>query len=105
MDNNKVQNQKVEVPSTSEMNDKDYLNDILETEKNMSVNMDIALNEASNEFLYKELYLLFEQIRESQRNLFELAFSKGWYVLEKAQMNKINEELNKLNTCFNEITS
>ena len=36
--NNKVQNPKIELDSSIEMNDENYLNDILETEKNMSVN-------------------------------------------------------------------
>lgn len=103
MNNNKVQNTKVEVPSTIEMNDENYLNDILETEKNMSVNMTIALNEASNETLYNELYELFIQIKNAQRDLFELAFRKGWYTLEKAEQTKISEEYNKLSQSLNEL--
>ena len=102
MNNNKVQNTKVEVPSTIEMNDENYLNDILETEKNMSVNMTIALNEASNETLYNELYELFMQIKKAQRDLFELTFRKGWYSLEKAEQTKMSEEYNKLSQSLNE---
>ncbi len=94
--NEKIQNPKTEVPATKEMNDKDYLNAILESEKNMSVNMCIALNEASNEDLFNELYELFEDIKKSQRNLFELAFRKGWYPLEKETPNKISEKYNML---------
>lgn len=103
MNNNKVQNPKTEVPQTSEMNDKDFLNDILETEKNMSVNFTYALNEASNEELFEEIYNMFQNIKQAQRNLFELAFKKGWYSLEKAETNKINEEYNMLSQMFNEI--
>ena len=54
--NNKVQNPKIELDSSIEMNDENYLNDILETEKNMSVNFTYALNEASNETLFNEIY-------------------------------------------------
>lgn len=103
MNNNKVQNPKTEVPQTIEMNDENYLNDILETEKNMSVNMTIALNEASNETLYNELYEMFLQIKNSQRDLYELAFRKGWYSLEKADQTKINEEYNTLTQSLNEL--
>lgn len=103
MNNNKVQNPKTEVPSDSQMNDKDFLNDMLETEKNMSVNFTYALNEASNEELFEEIYGMFERIKESQRNLFELAFKKGWYSLEKAEETKINEEYNMLSGMFNEL--
>ena len=90
--NNKIQNPKIELDSSIEMNDENYLNDILETEKNMSVNFTYALNEASNETLFNEIYEIFKQIKEAQRNLFELSFRKGFYTLEKAETNKINEE-------------
>ena len=53
--NNKIQNPKIELDSSIEMNDENYLNDILETEKNMSVNFTYALNEASNETLFNEI--------------------------------------------------
>lgn len=101
--NNKVQNPKIELDSSIEMNDENYLNDILETEKNMSVNFTYALNEASNETLFNEIYEMFKQIKEAQRNLFELSFRKGFYALEKAETNKINEEYNTLLNKFNEI--
>lgn len=101
--NNKVQNPKTEVPANSNMNDRDFLNDILESEKNMSVNYTYALNEASNEELFKRIYDMFIHIKEEQRNLFELSFKKGWYTLEKAEENKINEEINTLSNMFNEI--
>lgn len=101
--NNKVQNPKTEVPANSDMNDRDFLNDILESEKNMSVNYTYALNEASNEELFKRIYDMFIHIKETQRNLFELSFKKGWYTLEKAEENKISEEINTLSNMFNEI--
>ena len=101
--NNKVQNPKIELDSSIEMNDENYLNDILETEKNMSVNFTYALNEASNETLFNEIYEMFKQIKEAQRNLFELSFRKGFYTLEKAETNKINDEYNTLLNKFNEI--
>ena len=101
--NNKVQNPKTEVPANSTMNDRDFLNDILESENNMSVNYTYALNEASNEELFKRIYDMFIHIKETQRNLFELSFKKGWYTLEKAEENKINEEINTLSNMFNEI--
>lgn len=101
--NNKIQNPKIELDSSIEMNDENYLNDILETEKNMSVNFTYALNEASNETLFNEIYEMFKQIKEAQRNLFELSFRKGFYTLEKSETNKINEEYNTLLNKFNEI--
>lgn len=100
---NKVENPQTEVPKTEQMNDRDYMNDILETEKNMSVNMTIALNEASNEKLYNELFDIFKEIKQSQRTLYECMFKKGWYSLEKAEEQKITQTYNKLEQKYQEL--
>ena len=100
---NMIQNQETEIPKTSQMNDRDYINDILETEKNMSVNMTIALNEASNEKLYDELFDIFKDIKQSQRNLYECMFKNGWYSLEKAEEQKITKTYNKLEQKYQEL--
>ena len=49
----KVQNEETKVPATICLNDRDYLTDILSSEKHMNVDMAIALNEASNDELKK----------------------------------------------------
>ena len=100
---NKVENPQTEVPKTEQMNDRDYMNDILETEKNMSVNMTIALNEASNEKLYNELFDIFKEIKQSQRTLYECMFKNGWYSLEKAEEQKITQTHNKLEQKYQEL--
>ena len=104
MNNNKVQNTKVEVPSTIEMNNENYLNDILETEKNMSVNMTIALNEASNKMLFDQIFEIYKDVKLAQRDLYNMAFQKGWYSLEKAENTKIDEKLNELNQKLNQLS-
>ena len=96
----KIENVKMEVPSGISMNDEDMLNALLEVEKNMSVNLTIALNEASNEHLYERLFDSFETIKDLQRDLFEVAFRYGWYSLEEAEATKISEELNKLTSKY-----
>lgn len=103
MNENKIGNPKTEVPQTPDMNDRDYINDILETEKNMSVNMTIALNEASNEKLYEELFDIFKDIKEKQRELFEYMFKQGWYTLEKAEDTKITQTYNQLEQKYQEL--
>lgn len=100
---NKVENPQTEVPKTEQMNDRDYMNDILETEKNMSVNMTIALNEASNEKLYNELFDIFKDIKQSQRTLYECMFKNGWYSLEKSEEQKITQTYNKLEQKYLEL--
>lgn len=101
--NNKIENPKVEVPATQQMNDRDYINQVLEIEKNMSVNLAIALNEASNEKLYDKLFKIFNEVKTAQRNLYNMMFKKGWYCLEKAEANKINEKYTEMNTKLQEL--
>lgn len=102
--NNKVENPKTEVPNTPEMNDRDYINQVLEIEKNMSVNLAIALNEASNKKLYNDLFTMFKDVKDAQRDLYNLMFKKGWYSLEKAEQQKINEKLTEMNGKLNELS-
>ena len=92
MNNNKIENPKTEVPKGLDMNERDYLNAILESEKNMSNNLSIALNEASNEELFDKIYDIFDNIKTCARNAYRIMFQKGWYSLEKAEANKIEEK-------------
>lgn len=101
--NNKIQNPKIEVPKDLEMNDCDILSDILETEKNMSNNLSIALNEASNNELYNKILDIFDGIKEKQRAIFNLMFKYGWYTLEKADQLKIDEKKQELTQKINEL--
>lgn len=102
--NQKIENPKVEVPETIEMNDRDYINDILETEKNMSDNLSIALNEASNNTLYEEIFSIFTETKNSQRELYNMMFKKGWYSLEKAEENKVTQKCNELSQKLTQLT-
>ena len=101
--NNKVCNPETQIDKTLEMNDRDYLNSILETEKNMSNNLSIALNEASNENLFEQLYEVFDEVKTTARDAFNLMFKNGWYTLEKAEANKITEKEQELNTKLDEL--
>ena len=103
MKDNKISNPKKEVASGIEMNDKDYLTNILELEKNMSNNYSIALNEASNDLLYEDYFELFEDTKDAAREIYNLMFQNGWYSLEKAQETKIQEKINCFEQDINEI--
>ena len=96
MNNNKISNQKTEVPSTPEMNDKDYITSMLEIEKAMVKNYAVALTEASNEDLYNDYYDLFDEASNAQRDIYNLMFQKGWYSIETAEDTKITQKLNML---------
>ena len=96
--NNQIQNQKTEVPSGIKLNDKDYLNSLLSSLKDMVKNYSVALTEASNENLYNTYKTMFDTYSNLQREVFELSFRKGWYVLETAETNKITNKYNTLNS-------
>lgn len=92
----KVENPKTEVPETPELNDRDYMNSILECLKNMSNNFSIALNECSNETMYEEIFTMFTDTKDLAREAYNLMFQNGWYSLEQAEEQKI---MSKQNDC------
>ena len=85
--NNKVNNPEVNVSKTINMNEKNYLEVILENEKNMSNNLSIAIDEASNDLLFDKLYDIFDDVKcaaiDNKR---------------KEENTKLNDKLNELNT-------
>ncbi len=96
MDNNKICNTKVEVPTGMPLNDKDYITCFLSGLKDMEKNYVIAMTEASNEKLYELHKNTFMQIASLQREVYELMFRKGWYCLEAGPAQKITQKFNTL---------
>lgn len=94
--NNKISNPKTEVPSTTTMNDKDYITTILTLEKAIVKDYAIALTEASNNELYNDYFDMFNDVSELQREVYDLMFRKGWYSLEVAEDGKINQKIDCL---------
>lgn len=103
MNNNQICNSKVEVPTGLNLNDKDYINSLLSTLKEMTKNYTIALTEASNEDLYREYKNMFDTYSLLQRDVYELMFRKGWYSLEKADSNKVSNKYQMLSQKFTEL--
>ena len=96
MNNKKIECPVTQTPTTKDMNDKDILNDILFCLKNVSNNYSVAIDEMSNKYLYKEIYKIFNETKQKAREAYELAFSNGWYTLEKAESQKINDAVTKM---------
>lgn len=95
--------EEVTVPQELEMNDRDLLNDILYSQKQITVNTITALTETSNIVLHDEIEKIFEDVEKLQRKSFELAWNKGWYTLEEVGVTKIKESLTNLNTKLEEL--
>lgn len=103
MNNNVIKNPKVEVPVGISLNDKDYLNILLSCLKEMARNYTMAMEEVSNEKLYELYKNIFLEIISLQREAFQLAFRKGWYVLEKMDLEKINNKYQTLLTEYQDL--
>lgn len=99
----KIKNDLVPLATGPELNDKDIVNSLLTTLKNMTKNYAVALTEASNDCLYDEYKAEFDAISELQRETFEVLFRNGWFILEEADGAKVGEKYNTLNKTFTEL--
>ena len=102
--NNKISNEKVPVEDGIELNDKDYINSVLSTLKELVKNYAVSLTEASNEILYSKYKTMFDEYSSLQREVDEIMFRFGWYELEKSDNNKINEKYTMLNQEFTKLS-
>ncbi len=99
----KVCCEETKVDKTVELNDRDYLIDILSSEKALTKDMSIALTEASNRDLLDEYFEFFEITQALQADAYELAWNNGWYVLENAEKTKINKKVTELTKKLEEL--
>lgn len=105
MDNNQIANPKVEMPTGINLNDKDYITCLITTLKEMAKGYTIAMTEASCESLYNVYKDTFDSIISLQRDVYELMFRKGWYVLEKSEVMKINNKFSTLSTEYQDLSN
>ncbi|WP_066174997.1 spore coat protein [Bacillus marinisedimentorum] len=87
----KIQNPETSVPETPQMNDRDFANDLLATEKYMTASYSTALNEASHQELYNDLAMIFKETQDCERDFFNLMFQKGWYSFDAAQGQQLQQ--------------
>ncbi|MEA3320382.1 MAG: spore coat protein [Bacillota bacterium] len=92
MNQQKIQNPETQVAKTPQMNERDFINDMLATEKYMTDSYCTALNEASNQQIYTDLLAIFNETQNCQRELYNVMFQKGWYGLEPADQTKLQQE-------------
>lgn len=104
MSNNKVCCDEVKVEENLDLNDRDYLNDLLYNEKSILNNTITALSEASNESIREEFLDFFNIIDKIQATTYELAWNNGWYTLEQAEKTKINQKAKELQKKLDELS-
>ena len=77
------------------LTEEDILNDILLTEKNMSNSYSTAINEMSNDKLYKKIMALFDDTKEIAREIFTFMYNNGLYDLSSETDKKIEDACTK----------
>ncbi|MFE8702301.1 spore coat protein [Cytobacillus sp. FJAT-54145] len=87
----KIQNPESPIAKTPQMNDRDFTNDILATEKYMTDSYCTYLNEASHQALYQDILTIFNETQNAQRDFYNLMFQKGWYSIEPAEQQKLQQ--------------
>lgn len=91
-----IKNPETQVPNTPELNDKDYIELVLNDIKKLTgMGFPNALNEASNETLFNELFQMYQETQKKQRELFNLMFKKGWYTISAEQKQKLMQTYQK----------
>ena len=72
----KIKNEETKVRKHTSLNDTDILNDTLLSFKFLVDNYAIALNEASNKWIYDTYKNIFDELSKTQQQLFQLSFQK-----------------------------
>lgn len=99
-----IKNEEVKLEKDECMNEEDILNDILLSEKNISNNYSIAINEMSNKYLYKKIMNIFDDTKNISREIYNYMFSKGWYTVTPEEDNKISKSYTKYSNKLNELS-
>lgn len=83
------------------MTDKYYLFDIIATEKQITANTAIALNEASCDDVYNLYYSMFKKLSKEAKDLFNIAYNNDWYTLTEVDKKVLDKEIKKLENDLN----
>lgn len=76
---------------TPEMNDRDFINDILATEKYLTDSLNVFAREASHSSLHADVMTILNETHQCQRDAFELMFEMGHYKLEAEEQQKLDQ--------------
>jgi spore coat protein CotF len=74
-----------------EFNDRDRINDILSYEKYLTSGYNTGLNEMQNPQLRQKVGAILQDAHQTQFQLFDLMFQKGWYKMKAAETQEINQ--------------
>ncbi len=76
---------------TADMNDRDFINDILANQKYLTDNFNVFAREASHSDLHEDVKQILMETHDDTRKLFNLMFEEGFYELQAADENEIQQ--------------
>ncbi|MFD0697301.1 spore coat protein [Paenibacillus sp. GCM10027628] len=74
-----------------EMNDRDFINEILTHEKYLSASYNTGLLEMQNPKLHTTVQSILSDTHNSQFQIFDQMFQKGWYKMKVADQQEIQQ--------------
>lgn len=80
-----------------EFNDRDRVNDILAMEKYLTTAYNTGLNEMQNPRLHETIQGILGDTHNMQHRVFEEMWQKGWYKIEAAEPQKVNQAFDQFN--------
>jgi len=80
-----------------EMNERDRINDVLSSVKQMTVGYTIGLNEMQNPKLHQDIRNILNDTHLMQQQIFDAMFQKGWYKMKAADQQEITQAYTQFN--------
>jgi spore coat protein CotF len=74
-----------------DMNDRDFINDLLTHEKHLASTYNIGLLEMQNPQLHNTVQGILSDIHNNQFKAFDLMFQKGWYKMKAADKQEVQQ--------------
>ncbi|GIP32889.1 spore coat protein [Paenibacillus sp. J2TS4] len=74
-----------------EMNDRDRINDVLSSIKQLTIGYNIGLNEMQNPQLHQSVAQILQDLHQTQFQVFDAMFQKGWYKMKAADQQEISQ--------------
>ncbi|MDP4170408.1 MAG: spore coat protein [Bacillota bacterium] len=99
----KLGNTEKQIPKTPQMNERDFINDLLSTEKYMTTSYSVAMHEASHDGLFQDIQAIFNETEVCQRDLYNLMFKKGWYKIEPADQQQLQQTFQQFQGYTNQL--
>jgi len=81
-----------------EMNDRDRINDVLSSVKQMTVGYTIGLNEMQKPQLHQDIQNVLNDTHLMQQQIFDAMFQKGWYKMKAADQQEITQARTQFNS-------